>query len=68
MITEMLVENPFYGQYYFDRNTKDEWIKVSCIMDEYGIFYPYYNREQMTNKLFACRVKSITPEEAKING
>ena len=53
MIKEMLVENPYY-MYVSDR-----WIKMTCIINEYGIFYPYYDRNAMTIKYSGCRVKEL---------
>lgn len=47
----MLVENPYSDL------ISDKWIKMTCLIDENGIFYPYYNRKAMTDKSFGCRVK-----------
>ena len=51
MIKEMLVENPYH------RLVSDKWIKMTCIIDEYGIIYPYFDLDAMTIKYFASRVK-----------
>lgn len=52
MIQEMLVENSNYVY------LSDKWIKMLCFIDENGIFYPYFNREVMTDEFFASRVKA----------
>lgn len=69
---EALVENPYYRKYYdgafgFDSSILDiavkqnqkEYVELLIVLEQDGIFRPYFNRAKMTNFFFGCRIKEI---------
>ena len=73
-IVKAMVENPYYlrdcdlsrsGDYhaaaYFNRHNQEEYLELDVILDD-GIYYPYFNREYMTDIWRGMRIKQIGVE------
>ena len=69
---DALVENPYYLKYYdgafgFDSSILDiavkqnqkEYVELLIVLEQDGIFRPYFDRPTMTNFFFGSRIKEI---------
>jgi len=70
-----LVENPYYlrqcdlgrsGDYksarYFNEHNQEEYLPLDVVLED-GIFYPYFNRESMTDIWRGMKIKHFGVEE-----
>jgi len=74
-IVKALVENPYYlrgcdlsktGDYksarYFNEHNQEEYLPLDIVLND-GIYYPYFNREQMTPIWRGMKIKHLEIEE-----